>query len=79
MAGLLVARPNFNYATNIAQSVVPFLDSREQRARQIVTDACVSVFADDNKGDITLAVSSSRIHNDPLYDPVYGRAAGRAT
>ncbi|XP_075984659.1 nucleolar complex protein 3 [Anticarsia gemmatalis] len=56
MCGLLVARPYFNYATNIAQSVVPHLDSRHERARTYVTEACVSVFADDHKGDVTLTV-----------------------
>jgi hypothetical protein len=61
MSGLLAARPQFNFATNIAQSLVPFLDSREPLARQIVTDACCNVFADDNKGEITLAVSSHPI------------------
>ncbi|XP_045779458.1 nucleolar complex protein 3 homolog isoform X1 [Maniola jurtina] len=56
MAGLLVARPNFNYATNIAQSVIPFLDSREHAARQVVTDSCEQVFAEDKKGEITLTI-----------------------
>ncbi|KAG6451297.1 hypothetical protein O3G_MSEX007058 [Manduca sexta] len=56
MCGLLVARPQFNYATNIAQSVVPYLDCRDERARQIVTESCVAVFADDKKGDITLTI-----------------------
>lgn len=56
MCALLVSRPHFNYAANIAQSVVPHLDSRDPRARQAVTDCCASVFADDNRGDITLTV-----------------------
>ncbi|KOB68900.1 Nucleolar complex protein 3-like protein [Operophtera brumata] len=43
MASLLVARPNFNYSTNIAQSIVPFLDCRETKAREIVTEACVTI------------------------------------
>lgn len=57
MCALLVSRPHFNYAANIAQSVVPHLDSRDPRARQAVTHCCTSVFADDNRGDITLTVS----------------------
>ncbi|CAH0760498.1 unnamed protein product [Diatraea saccharalis] len=56
MSGLLVARPHFNYATNIAQSVVPFLDCKDSRARDLVTDACKSVFNDDRRGDITLTI-----------------------
>lgn len=56
MCGLLVGRPNFNYASNIAQSVIPFLDCREPQARSIVSDACANVFAEDKRGDITLTV-----------------------
>ncbi|KAJ8711956.1 hypothetical protein PYW08_008910 [Mythimna loreyi] len=56
MCGLLVARPHFNYATNIAQSVVPHLDSKDERARDTVTQCCNSLFAEDNRGDITLTV-----------------------
>ncbi|XP_049885586.1 nucleolar complex protein 3 homolog [Pectinophora gossypiella] len=56
MCSMLVSRPHFNYATNIAQSVVPFLACRDQRARDIVTESCTQVFAEDNKGDITLTI-----------------------
>ncbi|XP_072933149.1 nucleolar complex protein 3 [Epargyreus clarus] len=56
MCGLLVSRPQFNYSTNIAQSLVPFLDSRLPQARAMVTECCVSVFGDDRKGEITLTI-----------------------
>ncbi|XP_022815270.1 nucleolar complex protein 3 homolog [Spodoptera litura] len=56
LCGLLEARPQFNYATNIAQSVVPHLDCRDARARAAVTQCCTNVFAEDTKGDITLIV-----------------------
>ncbi|CAG9568368.1 unnamed protein product [Danaus chrysippus] len=55
MCSLLVARPNFNYATNIAQSVIPFLDTTPE-ARNTVTEACTAVFKEDRKGEITLAI-----------------------
>ncbi|XP_060806049.1 nucleolar complex protein 3 homolog [Amyelois transitella] len=55
MCDLLVSKPNFNYATNIAQSVIPYLDC-ETSASEIVTDACGKVFVEDTKGDITLAI-----------------------
>ncbi|XP_053615833.1 nucleolar complex protein 3 [Plodia interpunctella] len=55
MCDLLTSRPHFNYATNIAQSVIPYLDC-EPSASELVTDACRKVFADDNKGDITLVI-----------------------
>ncbi|KAI8437344.1 hypothetical protein MSG28_011685 [Choristoneura fumiferana] len=56
MCGLLVARPYFNYATNIAQSVVPFLDSRLPEAADVATDCCVTVFREDARGEITLTI-----------------------
>ncbi|KAL0868219.1 hypothetical protein ABMA27_007754 [Loxostege sticticalis] len=56
MCGVLEARPQFNYATNIAQSVVPYLDCPEEQAREIVTECCRNVFNEDKKGEITLAI-----------------------
>ncbi|XP_028159472.1 nucleolar complex protein 3 homolog [Ostrinia furnacalis] len=56
MCGMLEARPQFNYAANIAQSVVPYLDCREDQAREIVTECCRTVFGEDQKGEITLAI-----------------------
>ncbi|KAL4721522.1 hypothetical protein ACJJTC_015257, partial [Scirpophaga incertulas] len=54
MCGLLCARAEFNFASNIAQSVVPFLGCAKIDARNIVNDACATVFKQDTKGDITL-------------------------
>ncbi|KAM3958903.1 nucleolar complex protein 3 [Aphomia sociella] len=56
MCGVLVARPQFNYATNIAQSIVPFLDCKEPRATQLVTECCSTIFSEDKKGEITLTI-----------------------
>ncbi|CAG4985546.1 unnamed protein product [Colias eurytheme] len=56
MCSLLEAKPNFNYSTNIAQSVIPFLDSRIPEARNIVTECCSNVFKEDRKGDVTLSI-----------------------
>ncbi|XP_045538007.1 nucleolar complex protein 3 homolog [Papilio machaon] len=55
LCSLLEARPQFNYAGNIAQSVLPFLACR-QEARDAVTQCCKQVFTEDNKGDITLKI-----------------------
>lgn len=54
MCGLLVARPYFNFASNIAQSVIPLLDHKLQTVNTIVTECCSNVFGDDAKGEITL-------------------------
>ncbi|XP_041983235.1 nucleolar complex protein 3 homolog [Aricia agestis] len=56
MGGMLVARPQFNYADNIAQTLVPHLDSRVPAARDIVKECIETVFREDNKGDITLTI-----------------------
>ncbi|CAK1594161.1 unnamed protein product [Parnassius mnemosyne] len=56
MCMLLSSRPHFNFAPNIAQSVIPFLDCREAEARATVAACCSEVFAEDNKGDITLKI-----------------------
>ncbi|CAG5056840.1 unnamed protein product [Parnassius apollo] len=56
MCMLLSSRPHFNFAPNIAQSVIPFLDCREAEARATVAACCSEVFAEDNRGDITLKI-----------------------
>ncbi|KAL4708011.1 hypothetical protein ACJJTC_014531 [Scirpophaga incertulas] len=76
MCGLLCARAEFNFASNIAQSVVPFLGCAKIDARNIVNDACATVFKQDTKGDITLTVvrligqlakrREDRLHPDAL-------------
>ncbi|XP_013147357.1 PREDICTED: nucleolar complex protein 3 homolog [Papilio polytes] len=56
LCALLQARPQFNYAGNIAQTVLPYLASRRADARDTVTQCCQQVFTDDNKGEITLKI-----------------------
>ncbi|CAH0731328.1 unnamed protein product, partial [Brenthis ino] len=56
MCSMLAARPNFNYATNIAQSVVPLLGCRLPEAREEVTACCEQLFKEDSKGEITLTI-----------------------
>lgn len=56
LCGMLDARPGFNYSSNIAQTLVPFLDCADPQARGLVTDCCANVFAHDNKGEITLVI-----------------------
>ncbi|XP_059051759.1 nucleolar complex protein 3 homolog [Achroia grisella] len=56
MCGVLAARPDFNYGTNIAQSVVPLLDCRLPAAVDLVTSCCCTIFQEDKKGDITLTI-----------------------
>ncbi|XP_047994927.1 nucleolar complex protein 3 homolog [Leguminivora glycinivorella] len=56
LCGLLVARPMFNYATNIAQTTVPFLDCGHTDAADIATECAKTVFQEDAKGEITLTI-----------------------
>ncbi|CAG9130923.1 unnamed protein product [Plutella xylostella] len=56
MCDMLTAKPNFNYALNIAQSVVPLLGCRDPVARKTVNDGLVELLKEDKKGDITLVI-----------------------
>lgn len=58
MCELLVAHSYFNFAENIAQAIVPFLNNRNRKVREIVTDALKNTFKGDKKGQITLKVTS---------------------
>lgn len=56
MCDLLVTHPYFNYAENIAQVVVPFLNNPNAVVRQIVAKCCRTVFKEDKKEQITLKI-----------------------
>lgn len=56
MCDLLTTHPNFNYAENIAQAVVPFLNHHNRTAREIVSNACKTIIKEDKKQEITLKV-----------------------
>lgn len=56
MCELLETHPYFNYATNIAQVLVPFLNNRNKNVREMVSKACQSVFKEDKKQEITLKI-----------------------
>lgn len=56
MCELLIVHPYFNYAENIAQSVVPFLNHRHTPIREMVNSSIKTIFKQDKKGDITLKI-----------------------
>ncbi|XP_047537356.1 nucleolar complex protein 3 homolog [Vanessa atalanta] len=56
MCSMLAARPDFNYASNIAQSLVPLLGAADARVRALVSACAVAVFAADRRGEITLTI-----------------------
>lgn len=56
MCELLVAHPYFNFAQNIAQVLVPFLNHKNQVVREEIKTSCETIFKEDKKGEITLKV-----------------------
>ncbi|XP_017782223.1 PREDICTED: nucleolar complex protein 3 homolog [Nicrophorus vespilloides] len=56
MCDLLVSHPYFNFAQNIVQTIVPFLNNPNKNVRQLVAAACKTVFKEDKREEITLKV-----------------------
>lgn len=56
LSDLLVTHPYFNYAQNIAQAIVPFLNHPNKDVRDVVKAACDTIFKEDKKQEITLKV-----------------------
>lgn len=57
LCDLLVTHPHFNYAQNVAQAVVPFLNNSRAEVREIAKNCIKQVFKEDKKDEITLNVS----------------------
>lgn len=57
MCDLLLSHPYFNFSLNIVQAVIPFLNHKEAAIRKIVSSACIRLFKEDKKEEITLKVS----------------------
>lgn len=56
MCDLLVSKAYFNFSSNIANFLVPFLDNRLENVRTIVKDSIARLFREDKRGDLSLAV-----------------------
>ncbi|EFA07654.2 nucleolar complex protein 3 [Tribolium castaneum] len=56
LCDLLVAHPYFNYAQNIAQAVVPFLNNVRSNIREIAKNAIRTVFKEDKREEIILKI-----------------------
>ncbi|KAJ8923990.1 hypothetical protein NQ315_006766 [Exocentrus adspersus] len=59
MCDLLVAHPYFNFAQNIAQAIVPFLNSHNKTVRETVNASVKAVIKEDKKEEITLKILRS--------------------
>ncbi|KAJ8978208.1 hypothetical protein NQ317_014724 [Molorchus minor] len=76
MCDLLVAHPYFNFSQNIAQAVVPFLNSHNKAAKELTSTAIKTLFKEDKREEITLKIlriinnylknHSSNIHSEML-------------
>ncbi|XP_015119168.1 nucleolar complex protein 3 homolog [Diachasma alloeum] len=53
---LLTAHPYFNYSINIANFLVPLLDNRYEKVREIIFQCFSQIFTDDKRGEISLAI-----------------------
>ncbi|KAJ8963515.1 hypothetical protein NQ314_005576 [Rhamnusium bicolor] len=49
MCDLLVAHPYFNFSQNVAQAIVPFLNSHNKKVREIVNISVKTVIKEDKK------------------------------
>jgi nucleolar complex protein 3 len=58
MYDLLVAHPYFNYSHNLVQMLVPYLNHRLSTVRQLCANSICTVFRNDKRGEISLAVST---------------------
>lgn len=56
LCDLLVSKAYFNFSSNIANFLVPFLDNSLENVRLIVKDSIARLFKEDKRGDLSLAV-----------------------
>ncbi|XP_044010019.1 nucleolar complex protein 3 homolog, partial [Aphidius gifuensis] len=56
MCELLVTHPYFNYSTNIANFLVPFLDNKRPSVREKVFNCMKNIFKDDKRGELSLVI-----------------------
>lgn len=57
MTKLLASRPYFNFSSNMANFLIPFLDHKDSKVRNIVEKCFTQVFKEDMRGDLSLMVS----------------------
>ncbi|XP_011503665.1 PREDICTED: nucleolar complex protein 3 homolog [Ceratosolen solmsi marchali] len=56
MAHLLVNRQHFNFSSNIAKFLIPFLNSKHQNIRCLVSISLERIFKEDNQGELSLTI-----------------------
>lgn len=69
MCELLVTHSYFNFAQNIAQAIVPLMNNRNKKVRELIANSLKNVFREDKKGDITLkVVFISSLFNGSIFE-----------
>ncbi|XP_015521317.1 nucleolar complex protein 3 homolog isoform X1 [Neodiprion lecontei] len=56
MSELLIAHPYFNFSVNIANLLVPYLDSKWSNVREIVAKCVTQIFKEDKRGELSLVI-----------------------
>lgn len=56
MCELLTVHPYFNFSTNIASYIIPFLDNKRSNIREKVMQCVSQVFKEDKRGQLSLTV-----------------------
>lgn len=56
MCELLIVHPYFNFSTNIASYVIPFLDNKRSNIREKVMQCVSQVFKEDKRGQLSLTI-----------------------
>lgn len=57
MCELLIVHPYFNFSTNIANHLLPFLDNKLNTVREKVLQCISQIFKEDKRGQLSLTVS----------------------
>lgn len=56
MCDLLIAHPYFNFSVNVANLLVPYLDSKWLNVRDTVSKCVTQIFKEDKRGDLSFVV-----------------------
>ncbi|XP_011297136.1 nucleolar complex protein 3 homolog [Fopius arisanus] len=53
---LLITHPYFNFSVNIGNFLIPLLDNRHEKIRQIIFQCFSQIFKDDKRGELSLSI-----------------------
>ncbi|XP_057319666.1 nucleolar complex protein 3 homolog [Microplitis mediator] len=56
MCDLLSSNPYFNYSSNIANFLIPYLNNKRQNVREIIAKCFSQLFKEDKKAELTLTI-----------------------